>query len=243
MRNLKFYLLSIVTAFAAFTAGAQTADDIISKSINAVGGKDVISKLNSIYIESTMSVMGNDAPNNITILNGKGYRSETEFNGQKIITAVTDKGGWAINPMAGSNDATALPADQLKTYKDQLYVGGALINNYAANGYKAELQGQEKVGAVSAYKIKLTGKDSTETIYYVDATTYYPIKVVRHGNAMGQDVDIVTTMSNYKKTDMGFVAPYSVDIDFGGQFQLSSTIKKIDINKPVDPKIFDMPGK
>ncbi|HEY4874378.1 MAG TPA: hypothetical protein VIH86_02290 [Puia sp.] len=243
MRNLKFYLLSIVTALAVFTASAQTADDIINKTVDALGGKDAISKINSMTVDATMQVMGNEAPNTITVLNGKGYRSESEFNGQKIITAVTDKGGWMINPMAGANDATALPADQFKSYKEQLYIGGPLINNYAANGYKAELQGQEKVGSVNAYKIKLTSKDSVETIYYIDPTTYYPIKSVRHGNAMGQDVEITTTMSNYKKTDGGFVAPYSVDLDFGGQFQISSTIKKIELNKPVDPKIFDMPSK
>jgi hypothetical protein len=243
MKNLKFYLLSIVTAFTVFTASAQTADDIINKTIDALGGKDVISKINSMNIEATMQVMGNEAQNTVTVLNGKGYRSESEFNGQKIITAVTDKGGWMINPMAGANDATVLPADQFKSYKEQLYVGGPLVNNYAALGYKAELQGQEKVGSVNAYKIKLTSKDSVETTYYIDATTYYPIKSVRHGSMMGQDVEITTTMSNYKKTDGGLVAPYSVDLDFGGQFQISTTIKKIELNKPVDPKIFDMPGK
>jgi hypothetical protein len=242
MRNLKFYLLPIVTAFAVFTASAQTADDIIKKTTDALGGTDAISKLNSMVIDATMQVMGNEAPNTVTVLNGKGYRSESEFNGQKIITAVTDKGGWMINPMAGANDPTALPADQFKSYKEQLYIGGPLVN-YAANGYKAELQGQEKVGSVNAYKIKLTSKDSVETIFYIDPTTYYPIKSIRHGSMMGQDVEISVTMSNYKKTDGGLVAPYSVDMDFGGQFQISTTVKKIELNKPVDPKIFDMPGK
>lgn len=242
MRNLKFYLLSIVTAFAVFTASAQTADDIIKKTVDALGGKDVISKLNSMNIDATLQVMGNEAPSKVTVLNGKGYKSESEFNGQKIITAVTDKGGWMINPMAGANDATVLPADQFKSYKEQLFIGGPLIN-YAANGYKAELQGQEKVGTANAYKIKLTSQDSVETTFYIDATTYYPIKSIRHGSMMGQDVEISVTMSNYKKTDGGLVAPYSIDMDFGGQFQISTTVKKIELNKPVDPKIFDMPGK
>ncbi|HSZ86116.1 MAG TPA: hypothetical protein VK787_08805 [Puia sp.] len=242
MKNLKFYLLSIITALAAFTASAQTADDIIKKTTDALGGKDAISKINSMTVEATMQVMGNEAPNTVTVLNGKGYRSESEFNGQKIITAITDKGGWMINPMAGANDATALPIDQFKNYKEQLYIGGPLIN-YAANGYKAELQGQEKIGSVNAYKIKLTSNDSVETTFYIDPTTYYPIKSIRHGNMGGQDVEISTTMSNYKKTDGGLVAPYSMDLDLGGQLQISTTIKKIELNKPVDPKIFDMPGK
>ncbi len=242
MKNVKFYLLSIIAAFTMFTASAQSADDIINKHIDAIGGKANISKVNSIYEEATMQVMGNEAPNTITILNGKGYKSETDFNGQKIVNTVTDKGGWMINPMAGANDATAIPADQYKNLKEQLYVGGPLVN-YAANGYKAELLGQEKVGNVNAYKIKLTSSDSTETTYFIDPTTYYLIKAVRHGNAMGQDVEITASFSNFQKTDVGFVMPYTTDLDFGGQFQLSTTIKKVEINKPVDPKIFDMPGK
>jgi hypothetical protein len=146
-----------------------------------------------------------------------------------------------INPMSGATDPTPMPVDQLKSYKEQLYIGGPLYN-YAANGYKAELAGQEKVGSVNAYKIKLTSKDSVETFFYIDPTTYYLIKETRHGNAMGQDVEITVTMSNYKKTDIGFSLPNSIDMDFG-QFQMSTTVKKIEVNKPVDPKIFDMPAK
>ena len=225
-----------------FTASAQSADDIINKHIDAVGGRTTIGKINSIYEEGTMQVMGNEAPNNITILNGKGYKSETDFNGQKIVNTVTDKGGWMINPMAGASDATALPADQYKNLKAQLYIGGPLLN-YVADGYKAELLGQEKVGTVNAYKIKLTSKDSAVTTYFIDPTTYYLIKAVTHGNAMGQEVDITATFSNFQKTDVGYTMPFTTDLDFGGQFQLTTTFKKVEVNKPVDPKIFDMPGK
>jgi hypothetical protein len=241
MRNLKVFLLSIIGVLTMTMANAQSVDDIINKYIDAIGGKDVLSKINSIYEETTMQVMGNEAPNNITIVNGKGYRSETDFNGQKIITSISDKGGWMVNPMSGANDPTPLPADQFKNYKEQLYVGGPLYN-YAANGYKAELAGQEKVGTVNAYKIKLTSKDSTESFFYIDPTTYYIIKETRHGNVMGQDIEITVTMSNYKKTDFGFSLPNSIDMDLG-QFQMSTTVKKVEVNKPVDPKIFDMPGK
>ena len=35
--------------------------------------------------------------------------------------------------------------------------------------------------------------------------------------------------------------PYAMDIDFGGQFQLSLAIKKVEMNKTIDPATFEMP--
>ncbi|HLX94090.1 MAG TPA: hypothetical protein VKR32_20545 [Puia sp.] len=242
MKTFKICLMFLLVACGLASGYAQTADDIINKHITAIGGKDVIGKINSFTTEATMQVMGNDAPNSVTVVNGKGYKSESDFNGQKIIQCVTDKGGWMINPMAGAADPTPIPADQLKSLKEQLNIGAPFLN-YAANGYKAELLGQEKVGTVNAYKLKLTSKDSVETTYYIDPDTYYLIKSVRHGNMMGQDVEITISFSNFKKTDIGYVIPFTIDTDFGGQFQLSATIKKIEFNVPVDPKIFDMPAK
>ena len=180
--------------------------------------------------------MGNDAPVMTTVLNGKGFKSETEFNGSKIIQALNDKGGWMINPMAGSTTAQALPDDQYKAAKEQIYVGGELFN-YTANGGKAELLGKEG----DLYKIKLTTKDSSETTYFVDAATYYVKKAVKKGDMMGQTVEITISFSDYQKTDFGFVIAHKIDTDMGGNFSFSATVKKVEINKEVDPKIFEMP--
>src|SRR5579862_7393231 len=210
MKTFKICLMFLLVACGLASGYAQTADDIINKHITAIGGKDVIGKINSFTTEATMQVMGNDAPNSVTVVNGKGYKSESDFQGQKIIQCVTDKGGWMVNPMAGAADATAMQADELKNFKEQLYIGGPILN-YAALGYKAELQGQEKVGNVNAYKIKLTSPDGIATNYYIDPTTYYLIKAVRHGNAMGQDVEISVTYSDFKKTDFGYTMANTID--------------------------------
>ena len=53
-----------------------------------------------------MEVMGNQAPVVEQLLEGKGFKSEIDFNGSKIIQCYTDKGGWSVNPMAGATDAT-----------------------------------------------------------------------------------------------------------------------------------------
>ena len=57
---------------------------------------------------------------------------------------------------------------------------------------------------------------------------------------MGQTVEVVTTFSDHKKTDFGIVIPYARAIDFGS-FALSAKVTKLEVNKEIDPKIFEQP--
>jgi hypothetical protein len=223
----------MLTAFTGIRA--QTADDIINKYLEAIGGKDKIAQLKSIHMESTTEAMGNEGPSTITILNGKGYRYESEMNGQKIIQVYTDKGGWAVNPFMGSTTPQPLPDETYKESKGQLDLFP--LYNYADKGNKVELEGKE----AGAYKLKLTTADSVETTFYIDSATYYITKATRNATMMGQAMEVSSKFSDFKKTDFGIVYPFAIDISFGEQFNLTTKVNKIEMNQDVDPKIFDMP--
>lgn len=241
MKNLKVCLLAVTSLFSAAAIHAQGADDIIAKYIDAIGGKEKLQAITSVYMENTLQVMGNEAPNTTTILNGKGYRNESEFNGQKIISVYTDKGGWTVNPMAGVTEPQAIPDEQAKAGQSQIYAVPLL--NYAARGSKAELLGQEKIGEVNAFKVKIADADGKGATFYFDPSNYYLIQTVSSSEMMGQQVDITITTSDYKKTDYGWVVPQNMEINMGGQFSMTLKLKNIEVNKEVDPKIFDMPAK
>jgi hypothetical protein len=232
MKRIKILFLAIATVLA-LNLQAQTVDEIINKHVDAIGGKEKLGQVKSVYFESTLEVMGNQAPVTEYLLEGKGFKSVTDFNGSSIIQCYTDKGGWQVNPMAGIADPQVMSNDMYQGGKTSIYVGGAL-HDYAAKGYKAELAGKDG----GNYKIKLTDSGG-ESTYFIDTATYFVTKAIVKGEAMGQPADLTSTFSDYKKTDFGIVLPYSFAMDLGA-FSLAFSLKKVEVNKEIDPKIFEM---
>ena len=221
---------------AVAPAPTLTADEVVAKYVDAVGGKDAIAQVKSLSMDTTASVMGNDVSGTVIVVDGVGYKSQMDFNGTQIIGCVNAKGGWQVNPMAGAADPTPMSDAEYKEGKDEMYVAGPLFD-YATKGNKIE----ELPGDAGTYKIKLTTKDGVDSTYIIDAKTFLINSTVHKGQMQGQEVDITTSYSDYRKTDAGFLIPYAMNLDLGGQFQLSIAIKKVELNKTIDPAIFEMP--
>ena len=238
MKTLKTGAFILLAGLSLGSVKAQTVDEVVGKYVDALGGKSILSSIKSIYVESSIDLMGNEAPCTTYILNGKGYKNELDFNGTKIIQCITDKGGWALNPMAGSSTPTAIPEDQVKASQAQLQVGGPLYE-YAAKGNKVELIGKDTSGGASAYKVKLTS-GAINIIYFIDATTYHINKVVSKFSVNGQDIESTAYFSDYKKTDFGYTMAFTQKVELP-QITLNITNKKVEVNKAIDPAIFEMP--
>ncbi|HMG66952.1 MAG TPA: hypothetical protein VK588_04665, partial [Chitinophagaceae bacterium] len=178
---------------------AQTADEIVNKYFDAIGGKAKLETLKTSYSEGEMSIMNNPAPFISSVIDGKASKSEMNFNGQKIINCYTAGAGWTVNPLAGITEPTPMTAEQVGMGPMTYDLKGPLYN-YAAKGYKMELAGKEKLNNADAFKLKLTTKDSTEIDCYIDAASWLLLKTVIKVTANGQPIEISIATSNYQKT-------------------------------------------
>jgi len=232
MKHLRLTLLGLVLLTTFITGYAQTADEIIAKHLVAIGGMDAWRKVNSVYTEGNLKVQGADVSVSGTVLNGKGMRQNISVMGMTGFQIMTPQGGWNFMPFQGQAKPEPITAEDLKENADQMDTQGALVD-YKQKGHSVEFIGKEDIEGTEAFKLRVTHKSGKVSTLFIDPASYYIIRSVSKQKANGQEMEIATNLSNYKKLPEGIVVPMSVSLPFG-----EMTITKVEINKPVDEKIF-----
>lgn len=229
MKKLFFTLLAIATV--GFTY-AQTAEEIVNKHIEAIGGAEAWKKVNSMVTTGTLKIQSAEIAIVQTILHNKGSRLDISAMGMNGFQIVTPTAGWNFMPFQGQKAPEPITADDLKESQDDLDVQGSLVD-YKAKGHSIEYVGTEDIEGVEALKLKATLKSGKVQTLYFDPKTYYLIKVTSKRKANGKEIDATTNLSNYQKLPEGIVVPWSVTQGFG-----EITFTKVDINKTIDENIF-----
>lgn len=242
----------LVTCF--FGTNAQTADDVIAKYIDAMGGLEKLKSIKSIYSEG-VAVMQNgfEITTKTYRVQGKLFRQEIDFGRGSITSIITDKEGWFSNPR-NEGVFEAVPAEVVAAQQVELDCAGALVD-YASKGHTVELTGKETIEGNECYVIKLTAKSGRVTNYYIDNKNWYIIRTSTKGGAMmgtfgggggqgggrrqgGEEVEMKIDYSDFKKTADGFVFPMAVSRPGMGGAAMKTIIEKMEVNKEVDPKLF-----
>ncbi|MBI1341584.1 MAG: hypothetical protein GC171_01485 [Terrimonas sp.] len=236
--KLKFLNLSALFILGFALAGfSQTADEIISKHIEAIGGADAWSKINSIKQEGSLQVQGTDVDIVLTIMKGKGTRqditlSSAGMTGYRIITPTE---GWSYMPFNGQMAPEAITPDELAQDQDDMDPEGPFIN-YKAKGHKIEYLGKEDVEGTEAYKLKAEMKGGKVETFFIDPSSYMVIRTVVKQKVNGQEVEQQTDLSNYEKLPEGIVMPKTITLPFG-ELNITSVV----VNGNVDESTFKKP--
>jgi zinc protease len=232
----------------AHVVWAQTADDVVNRSLTAIGGRAALGKLKSRSMIGTiaLSTPAGDIAGSIEILNAAPNKSRTLIKadlsalgaGQLVLDQRFDgTSGYALDTLQGNRDITGNQLDNLRN--------GSFPHpflNYKEMGVTAQVSGKERVGEREAYVVIFEPPSGSVVRQYIDAETYLPIKVVVKVDVpqLGQEVEQTTEFLDYREVD-GIKLPFRLMATSAVQ-NYTITITKVEHNVRVDEALFSKPA-
>jgi hypothetical protein len=148
---------------------------------------------------------------------------------------------WWTTPWTGNPRPQLMPDDRAKEMKNRADFDGLLFN-WKAKGHAVELVGRDTVEKSPAYKLKITRKDGGVEFLFMDTAKFIIQKRLYYRMVRGQEVAMENYFRDYRAVQ-GIMFAYTQDTRYGGQPYNSLQLEAIELNKPVDAKVFKMPEK
>lgn len=233
MKSLIVFCLFLLSLVLVQFAQAQTVDEVIDNYLNALGGKEKMLALKTVKMDGSLNVQGFDVGITVTASHGVGSRTDISVPGMgEGYQIMTPTKGWSYMPFQGQTAPEEVSEDQVKSGQNALDLQSPFLN-YKEKGNTVELMGKEKTEGVECYKIKLTNKFGKDAIVYIDTENYHRIKVTGKAVVNGEETDVETIYSDFRKTPDGYLFAYSQTTPRG-----TIVFTSVEINKPVDENIF-----
>jgi outer membrane lipoprotein-sorting protein len=182
-----------------------------------------------------------EAPFVMTLKRPNEMRMEFTLQGMTGVQAYDGKSAWSVMPFMGKKDPEAMSADDTKMVAEQSDFDGPLVD-YKEKGNTVELVGREQVEGVNAYKLKVTRKDGDIRYIYLDPDAYLEIKTEATRMIHGTQMDVETTIGDYKDVG-GVMMAHSIESGpKGGTQRQKMTVEKYEPNIDIPETSFAMPA-
>jgi hypothetical protein len=234
MKLFKTLLVAFAGLFFSSYAISQTADDIVNRNIDAIGGKENWRKIQSMRSEATLNTQGIEIPVIITQVHNKAVKQEYSVMGMNGYSIISVDGGWNLNPMQGQSKPEPMSQEELNIGKEQLDIQGELLD-YKQKGHSVELLGKEDVDGTACLKLKLTRKSGRTSFILIDPTTFYVVRTITNILVNGQEIESTVSFSNYQKLPEGIVVPFTME---NNQLPAPINFNKIEVNTKIDDAVF-----
>ena len=227
----------------ALGTSAQTAEELVAKNIAAKGGMDKIKAIRSIRFTADFDDGGFKAVVGHESKRPDLLRTTITLQGMTAVTVWGGSTGWTISPFQGKKDPELIGEDNLRELVEDADFDGPLVD-YTAKGNTIEYLGHDQVDGDDVYKLKVTLKNGDISYYYLDPDTYLEILVEKQLFIRGSIRESATEYGSYKPVS-GVMFPFSIaegsKNDPDSRAKIS--IRKVEINVPVDDGDFKMPGE
>jgi len=240
MRHAVIVLMAVSCLIVA--ARAQTAEELVSRNIQAKGGIDKIKAIKTLRMTGRLAAGGgftfgvgqeNQRPNLI--------RQTFSLQGMTAVQAYDGSVGWQIQPFQGHKDPELMGEDDLRDLLLDSDFDGPLVES-REKGNVVEYLGHGVVDGDDALRLKVTLKNNDIIYYYLDPDTYLEIRKEIQQFIRGSLRERIVDLGSYKPV-AGVMVPFSLSLgqkdNPGAQ---TVTVLKVDANVPIDSADFALPA-
>src|SRR6478672_12764578 len=183
-RRLRCLALFLLILGASGVASAQTVDEVINKSIVALGGRTALLKIKSRATTGTITLItpAGDVAGTVEVLNAAPNKSRTLIKADltalgagplTIDQRFDGTAGYVMDSLQGNRDVTGGMLDNMRN--------GSFPSSfltYKEMGISAKLTGRDKVGDRDAFVVIFEPPTGSVVRYYIDAETYLSIRTI-----------------------------------------------------------------
>jgi hypothetical protein len=227
----------------AFTGllAAQTAEELVSRNLQAKGGIDKIKTIKSMRVTGNFRSGSFNAQIGRDALAPNMLRGTFTIQGMTAIQAYDGATGWQISPFSGRKDPELLGEEELREIAEEADFYGPLVD-YQAKGNTIEYLGHDTVDGDDAHRLKVTLKNGDILYYYLDPETFLEIRVEKVQSVRGAVRETFREPGSYKLIG-GVYFPFSVESGTKQSADRSKvSFEKVEVNVAVDTQEFKMPA-
>lgn len=222
------------------TAKDLTLDEVLENYYEAIGGLKNWEAVRTMILQGTMISQGTAVPVKATYMRPNKCKVEFKIKDAILVQAHDGEKSWQFNP----HGKIKLPQPMSKGRSDYLHdtcdIDGPL-NNYKDKGNEIEFLGQEEIYGNNTYKLRVKHKTGNVQTYYLDSSTFLPLRLDGVYQIDGVETKVTTSYFNYKKKGK-LMIPYKLDLDIAGAPGTEQVnIRSVTINPPVKESIFKKP--
>jgi len=225
----------------AASAGAAlpTADEVVDKYANAIGGKEAYEKLNSRLSKGTFELPAMGASGSIEMQAKAPNKtiSIIDIPGFGVISRSYDgTTAWSQDPQTGIRELTGNELALQKRGAD-FFQAVRLKELYP----KREVKGKEKVGEREAYLVEAVPSEGGPVKMYFDTENGFLTKIQLDVETPQGTLDVQTMLGDYKEVD-GVKLPFTMR-QVAGALEFVIKIQEVKHNVPIDDEKFKKPEK
>jgi len=230
--SLRRLALLLALPLAAPPALAMDAEELVAKNLEARGGGERLAHVTSVHTVGTVRLGGGlEAKTEAWGLVPGAIRTELLLQGMTAIQAWDGKEAWIVQPFRGRKDPQKLSDDDAKGLVEAADLVGPLVD-YVRKGNRVEYLGTEDVDGTDAHKLRVTLKNGDVQYRFLDPDHFLEIRVESHRMVRGQEEVQSVDLGEYEKVD-GLYFPFEAG---------RAHVEKMELNVPVDAKMFAFPG-